>query len=138
MKNCLSLVILIFSAVLPLTGITASAVYHTAPQVYSRFQNQEADHLLTVASRMQSNECEFFSGNYETVGKILTRSNETRLAQSVRPIFLLKPGSFPAECVSTRFSLAPPTNSRLHLRIWLSPHLKARADPFTAQYHSVA
>ena len=138
MKNCPSLVILIFSAVLTLTGITTSAVYHTAPQDYSRFRNQEADHQLTDASRRQSDECEFFSGNYETVGRILTRSNETRLTQSVRPVFLLKRGSFPAECVSTRFSFAPPTNSRLHLRIWLSPRFKARADPFTAQNHSVA
>ncbi len=132
MKNCPLPAILIFSVVLTLTGITTSAVYHTAPQDYSRFQNQEADHQLTDASRMQSDECEFFSGNYETVGRILTRSNETRLTQSVRPVFLLKPGSFPAECVSTRFSFAPPTNLRLHLRIWLSPRPKARADPSVA------
>ena len=68
MKNCPLLVILIFSVVLTLTGIITSAVHHAAPQDYSRFQNQEADHLLTDASRMQSDELEFFSCNYETVG----------------------------------------------------------------------
>lgn len=138
MKNCPLPAILIFSVVLIFTGIIAGAAPDAAPQDYSRFRNQEADHQLTDASRRQSDECEFFSGNYETVGRILTRSNETRLTQSVRPVFLLKPGSFPAECVSTRFSFAPPTNSRLHLRIWLSPRFKARAAPFTAQNHSVA
>ena len=49
MKNCPLLVILIFSVVLTLTGIITSAVHHAAPQDYSRFQNQEADHLLTEA-----------------------------------------------------------------------------------------
>ena len=137
MKNCLLLVILIFSVVLTLAGIITSAVHHAAPQDYSRFRNQETDHLFTDASRMQSDKLEFFSCNYDTVSRTLTRSNDTRLTQSVRLVFLLKPGSFPAECVSTRFSFAPPMNSRLHLRIWLSPRLKARADPFTAQYHSV-
>ncbi|WP_294483044.1 hypothetical protein [uncultured Victivallis sp.] len=130
--------ILLFSVVLIFTGIIAGVAPDAAPQDYSRFRNQEADHQLTDASRRQSDECEFFSGNYETVGRILTRSNETRLTQSVRPVFLLKPGSFPAECVSTRFSFAPPMNSRLHLWIWLSPCFKARADPFTVQNHSVA
>ena len=138
MKSYPLLAILLFSVVLIFTGIISGAAPDAAPQDNSWFRNQDADHLITDASRMQSDECEFFSGNYETVGRILTRSNETRLTQSVRPVFLLKPGSFPAECVSTRFSFAPPTNSRLHLRIWLSPRLKARADPSVAQHHSVA
>lgn len=138
MKNCPLLVILIFSVVLTLTGIITSAVHHAAPQDYSRFQNQEADHLLTDASRMQSDELEFFSCNYDTLSRTLNRSNETRLTQSVRMVFLLKPNCFLANSVSSRTSFTPPTNSRLHLRIWLSPRLKARADPFTAQYHSVS
>ena len=137
MKNCPLPAILIFSVVLIFTGIIAGAAPDAAPQDYSWFRNQEADHQLTDASRRQSDECEFFSGNYETVGRILTRSNETRLTQSVRMVFPLKPNCFLANSVSSRTSFTPPTNSRLHLRIWLSPRLKARADPFTAQYHSV-
>ena len=60
MKNCLLLVILIFSVVLTLAGIITSAVHHAAPQDYSRFRNQEADHLFTDASRMQSDNLNSF------------------------------------------------------------------------------
>lgn len=131
MKTCPRLTVLFLSAMLvSFAGIVAAVVLHAAPQDCSRFQNEDADLLLAAAaSRMQSDEAGFPSPGYDSVGRTLNRSSETHPTRSARPAFLLKPVRFLAENLSTRTSFAPPANSRLQLLTWLSPRLKARADP---------
>ncbi len=140
MKTCPRLTVLFLSAMLvSFAGIVAAVLLHAAPQDCSRFQNEDADLLLAAAaSRMQSDEAGFPSPGYDSVGRTLNRSSETHPTRSLRPAFLLKPVRFLAENLSTRTSFAPPANSRLQLLTWLSPRLKARADPAAARYCSVA
>lgn len=139
MKTCLRpAVLFLVSMLVSFAGIVAAVVLHAAPQDCSRFQNEEPDLLLAAASRMQSDEAGFPSSSYDSVGRTLNRSSETHPTRSARPAFLLKPVRFLAENLSTRTSFAPPANSRLQLLTWLSPRLKARADPAAARYCSVA
>lgn len=137
MKTYVRLVFLALAALLSVAGILVTAIHYAELQYCSGFLDEKSD-CLSITFQMQSDEVEFPSHDYDTAGRTLTRTNGTRLTQSARTIFLLKPNRFLADSVSSCTSFAPPTNARLQLRIWLSPRLKARADPSAAQYHSVA
>ena len=137
MKTYTRLVIFSLAALLSFVGIIASAVFYAELQHCKSLQNNSA-FLLVAASQMQSDDVEFPSYNYDTVSRTLNRTTGTRLSHPVRPTVLLKQTRLLTDSLSTRTSFAPPTNARLQLRTWLSPRLKARADPSAAQHFSVA
>ncbi len=136
MKTYTRLVIFSLAALLSFAGIIISAVFYAELQHCNNLLNQQPDNLFVAASQAQSNDVEFPSYNYDTVTRTLTRTTGTRLSHPVHPTFLLKQPHLLTNNLSTRTSFAPPTNARLQLRTWLSPRLKARADPSAAQHIS--
>ena len=138
MKTYMRLIVLFLAVLLSVAGIFAVTVFYIGLQNCNGFQGEKLDHQLTIAFQMQSDEVEFPSYGYDTIITLTTRFNGTRFTQSVRPSFLQKPPTFLVDGLSSRTSFVSPMNFRLQVRTWLSPRLKARADPSTAQYHSVA
>ena len=88
MKTYVRLVFLALAALLSVAGILVTAIHYAELQYCSGFLDEKSDDL-SITFQMQSDEVEFPSHDYDTVGRTLTRSNPFFLVVALPPNILL-------------------------------------------------
>lgn len=135
MKKYTVLIVLFISAILFAIGVIAAGLFHVEPlDVCSLQSDRQGPCMDSTAFQMQSVEIYLQYCSNDILSRALNRSHGTSQPRIFQPVLFFRWSEPLREEQFFRANFDHPADSCLQLLVWLSPHLKARADPLVCEY----
>ena len=135
MKKYTVLIVLFISAILFAIGVIAADLFHVESlDVCSLQSDRQGPCMASTAFQMQSVEIYLQYCSNDILSRALNRSHDTNQPRIFRPVLFFRWSDPLREEQFFRANFDHPADSCLQLLVWLSPHLKARADPLVCEY----